>query len=217
MTLTKVLDLLVPVRCAGCDRPGAAWCAACARLVAEPFAVGARRFALGRYAGAARRAVLALKERDRRDLAPPLGAALAAAVPTLPQARAAPDGTWLLVPAPSRPAANRRRWGGHLVALARECARSMVRAGYPAVVVPALRLDRHARDSVGLDVTERRANLTGRMHVVPGALPPPGTSVVILDDVITTGSTAAVCREVLHGAGVRVTAFLALTAVLTDR
>jgi predicted amidophosphoribosyltransferase len=35
---------------------------------------------------------------------------------------------------------------------------------------------------------------------------------VLLDDVITTGATAAACAAVLAGAGVRVAAFLALTA-----
>lgn len=217
MSKTTVLDLLVPLRCAGCDRPGAAWCPSCARLLADPFPLGARRYALARYDGPARRAVLALKERDRRDLVGPLGAALAAAVPSLPDARAAPGGRWLLVPAPSRPSANRRRWGGHLLAVASACARHLSRSGQAAAVVPALRLDRRAHDSVGFDAAARKANLDGRVHVVRRALPARGSPVVLLDDVITTGATASACTEVLRRAGVRVTATLALTAAMPFR
>ena len=217
MTKTTLFDLLVPLRCAGCDGVGSAWCASCARLLADPFPVGAGRYALARYAGEPRRAVIALKERDRRDLIVPLGRALAAALPQVSEARAAPDGRWLLVPAPSRPAANRRRWGGHLPAVARACARALCRAGQPAVMVPALRLDRRAKDSVGFDAAARRANLAGRVHVVRSALPPRGSPVVLLDDVITTGATAAACKEALRGAGVRVSATLAITAALAAR
>jgi predicted amidophosphoribosyltransferase len=158
-----------------------------------------------------------LKENDRRDLIVPLGLALAEAVLGVPDARAAPDGRRLLVPAPSRPAANRRRWGGHLPAVAKVCARSLCRAGHPAAVVPALRLDRRAKDSVGFDAAARRANLAGRVHVVRKALPSRGSPVILLDDVITTGATAAACTEALRRAGVRVSVTLALTAALPAR
>jgi predicted amidophosphoribosyltransferase len=214
-----LLDLLVPLYCAGCGTPDVAWCAVCATDLATPFAVdreatgpGPPAYALGRYRGSARRAVVSCKERGRRDLTGPLGSALAAALPRLPDVRAGPDGTCYLVPAPSRPAAARRRGGSHMMAVARHCARMLARAGQSAAVAPALRLGAGARDSVGLDAAARAANLRGRLRFVPAGAPPPGQPVVLLDDVITTGATAAACTSVLAGAGIPVVAVLALTA-----
>lgn len=150
--------------------------------VERPGLVGA--FALGPYAGAARRAVLAYKERGRRELAGAIGTALAAALPSL---RAGP---YVLVPAPSRPAAARARYGQHMTAVAHACAAALG----CAVVAPMLRLSGRARDSVGLGPEARAANLRGRLRMV-GACPR-GT-VVLLDDVITTGATAMACAAVL--------------------
>lgn len=173
-----------------------------------PFEVAPAVFALGRYQGAARRAVLAYKERGRRELAAPLGWALADALPAVTR----PPGRWVLVPAPSRSAAARRRGGQHMVAVARQCAAALERAGRPALVATALRLDACARDSVGLDAADRAANLSGRLRPVKAALPPPGTPVVLLDDVITTGATIAACTAALAAAGVPVASALAFTA-----
>jgi predicted amidophosphoribosyltransferase len=218
--LRLILDLLLPLCCAGCGTPDTAWCGACASTLGLPFAVdreaaahGPPIYALGSYRGPARRAVLGYKERGRHDLAGPLGRALCTGLLRLPEVRAGPDGTCYLVPAPSRPAAARRRGGPHMLVLARQCAVALARAGHSAAVAPALRLGSRARDSVGLDAAARAANLRGRLRAVSAGLPPPGHPVVLLDDVVTTGATAAACTAALAAAGVPVAAVLALTAV----
>jgi predicted amidophosphoribosyltransferase len=160
----------------------------------------------------ARRLVLAYKERGRRDLAASLGSALAEAVPLLPKPTRPGDSTTWLVPVPSRRRAARVRGGPHVQRLAGRCARSLAEAGRPAAMAPALRLDAGVRDAVGLDRRQRVANLAGRVRVRQAGAPPPGTSVVLLDDVVTTGATAAACTWALTDAGMVVTAVLALTA-----
>ena len=127
--------------------------------------------------------------------------------PAPPELKSYRKMTVWLVPAPSRPAAARARGGDHVARLCRAVAarRSGVRVARP------LRLHRRVRDSVGLDAEQRAANLAGRVRVRPAALPRFGT-VVLVDDVVTTGATLRTCRDALAGAGVGVVA----AAVLCD-
>jgi predicted amidophosphoribosyltransferase len=204
-SILALLDMLVPNYCAGCDVPGSTWCADCAGTlgafpVARPDLGDA--YALTEYAGPARRAVLAYKEKGRHELSTVLGRALATALPTI---RAGP---FTLVPAPSRPAAARARYGQHMTVVARACAVALARGGHRASVAPVLRLSGSARDSVGLDPDARAANLRGRLRCVG----PAPASAVVLDDVITTGATAIACVAALREAGTETTTVLAFTA-----
>jgi predicted amidophosphoribosyltransferase len=215
--LATIVDLFLPIECAGCTAPGTALCVRCATTFDDPFTVerpslGMPTHALATYRDTARTIVLCFKERGRRDLARPLGTAVAAALPTLDDVRPAPDGTWWLVPAPSTPRAARRRGGSHMLALARATALALSQDGHPAAVAPALTLAGNARDSTGLDALQRHANLTGRVKFHRLAAPPPGTPVVLLDDVVTTGATGSACVEELTAAGLEPTALVSLTA-----
>ena len=193
--LRELLELLVPSCCAGCGSPGAVLCPGCHATMAEPRPVarahGPPMYALAAYEGAARRAVIAYKERGRRELGAVFGVLLGRAL------RGLPGGD--VVPVPSRPAAVRRRGFAHMELVARHTG---------AVVRPVLRLDRRARDSVGLDEAARVANLAGRLRCGDVR----GARVVLVDDVITTGATAAACCGALREAGASVSAVVALTA-----
>lgn len=220
--LRPLLDLLLPVECGGCGVPGAVLCPGCAALLRAPMRVyppccetGPPVYALGAYHGRLRTALIAYKERGRRDLAAPLGDALASALfqlHSLPPERPRREGVWL-VPVPSRAAAAGRRGGQHVESVARRAAAELARGGVAAAVAPALRMAWGVRDSVGLAAAARQANLAGRVLARRAGLPPAGTAAVLVDDVVTTGATAAACAAALLRTGVVVPAIVVLAAV----
>ncbi|MBL1076251.1 ComF family protein [Nocardia sp. 2] len=207
----ELLDLILPRTCGGCGASGSSWCADCAgSLSGPPIRIRPRAdpgvpcWALAAYRGAPRRAVLAAKEQHRRDLAVPLGAALARGLDRLRDT----SRPLLLVPAPSRGSASRRRGGDPVVRAAR------VAAGWlpDSQPVRILRMRPGVRDSVGLGRSDRQHNLRGRIMVVPSPARrgwfPANAQVVLIDDVLTTGTTASESVQALAGTGVQVCSVL---------
>jgi predicted amidophosphoribosyltransferase len=74
-------------------------------------------------------------------------------------------------------------------------------AGLPAQEGVVLRRTGRLRDSAGLSVAERRANLSGTFALVPGPVRvPEGAVLVLVDDVVTTGATLTEAAAVLAAA-----------------
>lgn len=227
-TAAAVLDLVLPRVCPGCFTPGS-WCDACAetiagrpRSVAPPDTMLDRFAAAGvtlpalhaltRYAGPIRAAIVAGKERGRRDLPPLLGAALGRGIAVLQEAGVLGAELWL-VPAPTRPAAARARGGDPVTIMARHAARLLADRGRPTGVAPCLYLARGTRDSVGLTAAGRDANLARAVRFRPSGAPPAGASIVLLDDVLTSGATATRSCLALARRGFSPTGVLVLASV----
>lgn len=212
-----VLDLVLPLECGGCGAPATRWCAACAaelsvaagepHVVSPPVDPQVPVFALGRYAGVRRQAILAMKEHGRRDLVAPLACALIVGVDHL-LSWGMLENPLTMVPAPTRRWAARRRGGDPVSRMARIAGATLGRH-HDVTVVPALRMRALARDSVGLGASARERNITGRV-LLRGQRP--RNEVVLVDDIITTGATARESVRVLQAAGVRVRAVLAVAA-----
>ena len=197
--LGALADLVLPRRCAGCGRPGSALCVSCVPS-GRPLEIELstlRAVAAGCYEGALRQAVLAYKERGRRELAAPLAALLAGAILNVEVPGI------VLVPAPSARAAARRREGDHVLRLARLAGR---RCGLRTV--RTLDLVREVRDSAGLGVAERHLNLGGAMAAGAARRRP----AVIIDDIVTTGATLSEAARALRSAGWRVAGAVVIAA-----
>ena len=194
-------SLFGSAHCAGCRVVGPALCDRCARRLraAGPVRLagldGVR--AVWEWEGAARGLVLRLKLGARRDYSRPLVDGLTGLVRRV--GTSAQVVTW----PPCSRADKRRRGFDHAELLARGVAG---RLGLPAR--PLLRRIGAVSDQAGLTGAERRTNLLDAFAARPS---PP--SILVVDDVVTTGATLGSCASVLRAAGAsRVEAIVACSA-----
>ncbi|MEO5708423.1 MAG: ComF family protein [Nocardioidaceae bacterium] len=220
--LDAARDLLLGSACVGCDSPGRVLCRACAATLPRggsaawpsPTPPGlALPFAAGAYDGLLKALVNAHKEHAVHALADPLGRVLADVVRDLVAACGPGCGTpVLLVPVPSRRAVVRRRGHDPLLRVTRRTAVRLRRTGVDARVRQVLVPTGRVRDQARLDAAARAANLAGSMAARPPREGDRRGLLVVVDDVLTTGSTAREAQRALEGTGLVVSGVAAVAA-----
>ena len=203
----SLLDMALPAACAGCSAEGVAFCSDCRsgleiRLhvpagvpiglpAALPMPLAQLEWCAP-FSGPVRGALHQLKYAGERRLAGPLATALAA------RWKAAGVGGELLVPVPVHADRARRRGYDQAVLLAAEASRQL-RIPWLA----ALERTRNTSPQFDLGRRARRTNVAGafdlRGPLQAGSVR--GRWIVLVDDVVTTGSTLVACAEALYSAG----------------
>jgi ComF family protein len=216
--LAFATQLLWPARCAGCDAfvpPEASFCAVCESTLvplppacpgcalpidhgrcpcaSEPFPFTAAHAAFA-YGGAVTDAVLRFKHGGRADLARPLGRRL---LPALTPALAGIDA---ILPVPLHPRRLRSRGFNQALELARAARALVGRRTWPPLWVDALRRIRDT-PALGRLSPRQRRSLVAEAFVVPLTNRVRGRALLVVDDVMTTGSTLAGCAQALLDAG----------------
>ena len=147
-----------------------------------------RARAVGGYDGALRAIVHALKYEGRRSLAQPL-----AELMRIRGADMLTGADWA-VPVPLHPSRRRERGFNQAADLARHL-------GVP--VRRALRRHRATQAQTGLPAARRHGNVRGAFRPTRAARGLAGSTVLLIDDVSTTGATLDACARVLKELGVR--------------
>ena len=154
---------------------------------------------LGLYRGVLRGLILQLKFQRRERLGERLGARLAEAWDSLEVAGA--EERPILVPVPLHGRRERERGFNQAALLAAGLGRALARArGGAGIETRALLRTKATPPQTGLSLEERRDNVRGAFSVAePERVR--GRVVVLIDDVMTTGSTLSACAEALKAAG----------------
>ena len=204
---TSLLDMALPAACAGCSSEGAALCTTCRQAldartslsagvpIGLPSGVPMPLAQLewcAPFSGTVRTSLHQLKYSGERRLTGPLAAAVAA------RWRAAGVGGQLLVPVPVHAERARQRGYDQAVLLTQEVSR---RLQMPWLA--ALKRTRRTAPQFDLGRRARRANVAGAFALAEPAQAAQIRArwIVLVDDVVTTGSTLVACSEALYGVG----------------
>ena len=209
----RILDWIFPPSCAGCEKPGTLLCQTCRSELppvgdhycpkcGKPLKKGHRcrlcgssdfRFLSCRapylYDGPAAAMIKKLKYNGCLGLVPILADLLADFWPRL---------GWdadLIIPVPLSRQREAARGFNQSEMIGRAFSK---RTGIP-ILPGALMKIRHTSTQVGLNKDQRRENLSGAFAAEPDFVR--GKRILLLDDVMTTGSTFAECASVLLDAG----------------
>ncbi|WP_353511164.1 phosphoribosyltransferase family protein [Intrasporangium sp.] len=229
--LAELIDLVLPLECAACRRPGDSWCRRCSAALArsrlapsvrqvapDPVPTGFPScFAWGQYTGPLRAGIRSWKDGGRRDLDRGLAVLLASAMadalrgPAPTCIRPPGGGSWaagpvLIITVPSSARAVRLRGDRPLEQVTHHALECL--AGDPGPRPPllgpvdALHHRRVVADQAGLGAVGRSANLQSSMEVAPRTAElVRGRLCLIVDDVVTTGSTLAEAARAVRAAG----------------
>jgi len=205
--------LLFPTRCFGCRELGYSICSQCRKLwnphLYRTKVLNLTVYSAIPYSPVAKNILLASKEHSIKSADQLVLDALRASLHELFQN----NSSCALVPIPSGRSSNRRRGRDFINELATTVAKD-----FGVAVLPLLEHHRNIRDQSKLNISGRRENLAMALSIRPefggNYL---GESVVILDDLVTTGATINEANRALTRGGFKVQAAATACVALRRR
>lgn len=223
--LWRVLDWVFPPTCGGCDTLGSRWCKSCQQQVKRisgpvcpicgepasgvclkcsshpPEYTALRSF--GFFQGPLREAIHRLKYNSDIGLAEPLSNHL---IELYNELKWAVD---VVAPVPLGSKRIKTRGYNQSGLLGRPLAYAINKSYQPGVLMRT----RETRSQVGLSAAERRQNMDGAFSARANRVS--GKTILIVDDVTTTGSTMNACAQALRQAGASAVYGLTLARALS--
>jgi len=201
--IDELLDLLSPPSCAACDAgTRAALCDACRSSVGPAPAVrwldGKRLVVAGAYAPPLSTAIVRFKYEGRAELSRALAELL---TPRLLELELPVDAAF--VPVPLHAARLASRGYNQAALLAQALARRTGRSCHPRLLVRTRATERQVGKA-------RRARLTNASDAFALRQTHVTSRAILVDDVVTTGSTVRACAQALARGGVEVCAVVAI-------
>ena len=218
--LEALLDLLLPTDCSICGFVGPVLCVECIAKLSireRPVSRGVvHGWAVTDYNETAATLVHQFKENQRSSLAKYLAGPMLGPLLSLGEPLAFGKLPWvdlsslLLVPLPSRRANTQKRGFSPAEEVAKAL-RRLCPTGKKPLVFNGLKFARGVADQASLNVSGRRANLTGSMVASRFLV---GRTVLLIDDVVTSGATIQEAARALNEAGVAEVRFLVFAETL---
>lgn len=197
----ELLTLLFPEHCIHCEKQGSALCAICERAITtKPTALSTTSAALFDYKQPlVKKAIGALKYHHRRSLATYFGTALYREFfKQLARGNKKTKEDIILIPIPASKKANALRGYNHTEAIAQSIGQCAKEEGLRLTIRNDILKKKHENiRQVEVQDRKRRAENVEDLFFVAHGEAITGKTVIIIDDVITTGATIADARRAL--------------------
>lgn len=210
-----ILNFIFPISCAGCSMADCVLCNECkskfSKWHRDPFSgVFCKNiYSCATYGWAVRRCILQWKDHGNQLLDKPFSNLLFSLIISV----VGRSSKVAIIPVPSSFASKRKRGRSHMEPIAKNVVKSLKKQGVDATFVKAIKMINVRGKSVQARGSRQRSLRTSKGLSVNVKGIKSGYKVIIIDDIITTGSTLKNCVKELNKSGVAVFACFALAGV----